>query len=226
MAVGASSSNLYTSARMRIVAADTVSFAHHGMGRGHVFVTPSASLVTGGSHRVWFMAAAAIAMFACLILCQDLCLFMARGAAERGRRRKRVRLVAIRTRIMPLSERRRCRNRRILFAVTLHAGCSFGSKLVTPMAVCARSAQACASVLDIHLLMALVTLTNRLFGGLVRIVATFAGHSRVHGKAFQPFALEWTMATRAMPPSEHFGLGAKNMARVAVHRRAIEVDVR
>ena len=81
-------------------------------------------------------------------------------------------------------------------------------------------------MLDIHLLVALVTLTNRLFGGLVRIVATFAGHSRVHGKAFKPFALERTVTTRAVPPSEDFGLGAKNMAGVAVHGHAIEIDVR
>lgn len=33
------------------------------------------------------------------------------------------------------------------------------------------------------------------------------------------------MATRAVPPSKDVGLGVEQVARVAIHRRAIEVDV-
>lgn len=142
VAVGASSGNPCTSARVRIVATDTVSFAHHGMRRDHVLVTATASSVARGSHCMRFMATGAVAMFACLILCQDLRPLVTRGAAERSRRRKRVRLMATRTGIMPTRERRRCRNRRLFLPVTLHAGRCVRSKLMPPMAVCAGSTQA------------------------------------------------------------------------------------
>jgi hypothetical protein len=93
------------------------------------------------------------------------------------------------------------------------------------MAVGAGSTKARTSVLDIHLLVALITLTNRFFGWLVRVVATLTGHGGVHGKAFDPFALEGPVATRAVPSSEHLGLRAEDMASVAIHWHAIEIDV-
>jgi hypothetical protein len=81
-------------------------------------------------------------------------------------------------------------------------------------------------VLDIHLLVALVAFTNRLFARFVRVVAALAWHGGVHGKALDPLGgLEGAMAARAVPLSEHFGLRAEDMARVAIHRHAIEVDV-
>jgi len=80
-------------------------------------------------------------------------------------------------------------------------------------------------VLDIHLLVAFVALTNRLFGRLVRIVAALAWHRGMHGKPLDPFGLERPMATRAVPSSEHLGLRAENVARVAIHGHTIEVDV-
>ena len=82
-------------------------------------------------------------------------------------------------------------------------------------------------MLDLHRLVAFVALTDCFFARFVWIVATLAWHRGVHGKPWNPFGrLEGSVATRAVPSSEHFGLGAENMARVAIHGHAIEVDVR
>jgi len=81
-------------------------------------------------------------------------------------------------------------------------------------------------VLDIHFLVALVAITNRLFAWFVRIVATLARHRRVHGKPLDSFGgLERPVTTRAVPSAEDLGLRAVDMARVAIHGHAIEVDV-
>jgi hypothetical protein len=81
-------------------------------------------------------------------------------------------------------------------------------------------------VLDLHRLVALVAFKNGLFGGLVRIVAILAWHGPVHGEPLDPLdGFEGTVAARAMPPPEHIRLQAEDMARVAIHGLAIEVDV-
>lgn len=81
-------------------------------------------------------------------------------------------------------------------------------------------------MLDLHRLVALVAFTNRLFGWLVRVVATLTWHGRVHGKPLDPLGgLEGSVAARAVPPSKHIRLRAENMARVAIHGHAIEVDM-
>jgi hypothetical protein len=75
--------------------------------------------------------------------------------------------------------------------------------------------------------MALVALANGLFGGFVRIVATLARHGGVHGKPSNPLGgFEGSMAARTMPPPKHLRLRTKDVACVAIHRHAIEVDVR
>lgn len=81
-------------------------------------------------------------------------------------------------------------------------------------------------MLHIHSLVALVAITNRLFAWFVWIVATLARHRRVHGKPLDSFGgLEGPVATRAVPSAEDLGLRAVDMARVAIHGHAIEVDV-
>ena len=82
-------------------------------------------------------------------------------------------------------------------------------------------------MLDFHRLMALVTFANGLFGRLVRIVATLARHGSVHGQPLNPLdGFEGSMAARAMPPPKHLRLRTEDVARVAIHGHAIEVDVR
>ena len=74
--------------------------------------------------------------------------------------------------------------------------------------------------------MAFVAFANGLFGRLVRIVAALARHGSVHGKPLNPLdGFEGSMAARAMPPPKHLRLRTEDVARVAIHRHAIEVDV-
>jgi hypothetical protein len=80
---------------------------------------------------------------------------------------------------------------------------------------------------QIHLLVALVALTNRLRDGFVRVVAGLARDSGMHRQATEARSgLEGTVASRAVPSAEDLGLLAEDVAGVAVHRRPIEVDVR
>jgi hypothetical protein len=126
---------------------------------------------------------------------------------------------------MPAAERGRRGHHRLFGLMAFHACRRLGRQLVPPVAVCARSAEAGSSVLDIDLLVTLVALKNRLFRWLVRVMASLAGHGVVHGEPHAPFGLERSMATRAVPASKHVGLQAENVARVAIHGHASEVDV-
>jgi hypothetical protein len=80
-------------------------------------------------------------------------------------------------------------------------------------------------VLDVHLLVTLVALKNRLFRWFVRVMTSLAWHGVVHGEPNAPFGLERSMATRTVPASKHVGLQAEDMARVAIHGHAAEIDV-
>ena len=78
----------------------------------------------------------------------------------------------------------------------------------------------------VHLLVALAAVTHRLGSRLVWVVAGLAGHGVVHGKTLETGGvLEGTVAAGAMPTAEHLRLIAEDVAGVAIHRGAIEVDV-
>jgi hypothetical protein len=62
---------------MRIVARDAVSFAFHGVRRGHIFVAALACRIAGSAHRVRLMTTAAVAVIADFVLRQDLGSLMA-----------------------------------------------------------------------------------------------------------------------------------------------------
>lgn len=78
----------------------------------------------------------------------------------------------------------------------------------------------------VHLLVAFAAVTHRLSSGLVRVVAGLAGHGVVHGKTLKTRdVLEGAVAAGTMPTAEHLRLIAEDVAGVAIHRGAIEVDV-
>jgi len=122
---------------MRIVASETGPLVLRMMRRAHVVVAAHASSVTGCSHRVRFMTTDAVTVLLGLVLPQDLLGLVTRCALECARRGKRVCLMAVRTRIMPVGECRGGRDRRLLCLVTPHTRRRLGGKLVPAMAVCA-----------------------------------------------------------------------------------------
>lgn len=94
------------------------------------------------------------------------------------------------------------------------------------MAVCAGAAEPGAPVLDVHPLVALVALKNGLLDRLVGIVTGFTRERCVRREPRIRLGLERPVAARAMPPTKHIRLRLENMACVAVHRHAIEIDMR
>ena len=146
------------------------------MSRRHVVMTALASSVPSGSHRMGLVTTAADAVLWGRVLRQDFRSLVARGALERSRCGKRMRLMACRARIVTTAERRGSGHLWLFGLVTLHAGRRVSGKLVPAVTVGARSAQARPSVLDFHLLVAFVALPHRFFSGLVRIVTTLTRH--------------------------------------------------
>jgi hypothetical protein len=80
-------------------------------------------------------------------------------------------------------------------------------------------------VLDVHLLVAVVAVSSDLIAWFVRVVTIFAGDRVVHGKPCHTFGFERPVAARAVPLSEHLGFRAEDVAGVAIHRHAIEIDM-
>lgn len=97
---------------------------------------------------------------------------------------------------------------------------------MSTMTVCAGAAQLGSAMLKIHLLVALIAFAQGLFDRFVWVVAAFAWHRGVHGEAHVAFGLERPVAARAVPSTEHVLLCAKDVASGAIHRHAIEIDVR
>ena len=110
--------------------------------------------------------------------------------------------------------------------MTLHARCSIGRKLVTPVAVRTGAAQLRPPVLDLHLLVALVTLQNGFCSWFVRVVTRFAGQRCVDREPRIALRLKGPVASRAVPPSKDAGLRLEDVARVAIHWLSLEIDVR
>lgn len=94
------------------------------------------------------------------------------------------------------------------------------------MAVGASTTESRPPVLDVHLLVAFVARQNRFFDQLVGVVARFASHRRMGRKPRKALGLERPMAARAVPASKDIGLRLEDMARVTVHRHAIEIHMR
>jgi len=82
---------------------------------------------------------------------------------------------------MPAAERGGLRHDGIFCRVALHAGCGIGGELMAAMAARAGTTQARSPVFDIDLLVAFAAVANRFGSGLMRVVASLAGHRSVHG---------------------------------------------
>lgn len=94
------------------------------------------------------------------------------------------------------------------------------------VAVCAGATEPGPPVLNVHLLVAFVALQNRFHDWLVRVVARFAGQRCVHREPGIALRLERSVAARAVPTPKDVGLRLEDMAGVAIHWHAIEIDVR
>jgi hypothetical protein len=97
VAVGALERDLSDSFRMGFVTRDTRSPALRGMCRVDLGVTSAAGLNGRRLHRVWLVAALAVAMGASCILGEDLSFLVTRFALKRARCRERMWPMAIGT---------------------------------------------------------------------------------------------------------------------------------
>jgi len=227
VAVSASLSELGDAFGMRVMAGNALGFCARGtMRRGNVRVTPRAGAVCGSAHSVRLMAACAIAMRSSFILREDLGFLVAGRAPECGGGREGVRLMAGRARIVTTIKSCCRRNHGFTRLVTFHAGCRLRRELVASVAVCAGATEPRASVPDVHLVVALVAFPNGFHGWFVRVVAGLAGKRRVRREPGTAFRLERPVAARAVPTPKDVGLRLEDMASVAIHGHAIEIDVR
>ena len=226
VALRAAKGELGDPGRMRLVAADAFALLRWRVGRRYVLVAALARAGCCCSNVVGPMTAGAFAMGPRNVLRQHTHSLVAIVATCCRCGRERVRMMAVRARLMSADERRGARDDRLFRLMAVHASLRLRCKPVASVAARAASAELRIPVLQIHLVVTIIALTNRFADRLVGIVTVLARHRRMHREPLWiRFGLIRAVASRAMPWAVDVGLRTKNMARVAVHGHPARIDV-